>query len=749
MELQRLQQHWNAFGEQDPLWAILSDPAKRGRGWDQDLEEFFASGRAEVADVLQVLGDRGIAVQKGRALDFGCGVGRLTRALADRFDSCDGVDLAASMINRARELREDGEHVRFHHNPAPHLRLFDDESFDFILSLIVLQHMEPGLMRCYMREFMRVLRPRGVAFFNVPERFLLDEPLPPEAWRASLTLIGTIPPFVAGRTSRMRVRVSNESPVQWPSSARVRVADRWCAPDGRLVVRDDARTVITTAMDPGAACDVELAVLPPVQPGQYELEVDLLQEMIGWFADQGSSTLKLPVAVTAEPEGGVDEGERPKEPKTSENSKGAFAPVIEMHVMSREDVVAVLEDSGGVVLDMIVKDRCGPSTPSLDYVVARAAAPPRLVPRTERHDAHGAIEARIREALQESTRALRYPARSLVAADPRRSERNRLELSTMEDRVDLVGFRLTSRMKGLGRASTAVREALRRLMFQVLHRQTEFNRAAIELMRSQQTQIETLGATARAQIDIQADADERLDAVEHRLPVRSGLTELDYQSCMGPVHRTTQERREHLSRFVPRFAACSDVIDAGCGAGEFLELLRDAGVVAVGVDSDAARVDRCRALGLDAIHDDVLHFLRGRPDESHGGIFAANLVEHLAGAEVVELVRLAFSRLRPGGVLVMATVNPSCLLTYAGFYGDFTHVAPVPPLALEWLAQSCGFASADVEYAFPVPADHRLRPLPASAGPDAEVEAFNRGLDAANELLFGFQEYSLIARKPD
>ena len=104
------------------------------------------------------------------------------------------------MIERARELNENSERVRFHHNDAPDLRLFGDESFDFILSLIVLQHMEPELMQGYLREFVRVLRPGGVAFFNVPERlFVFDDALPPEAWRASLTLIGTIPPLAPGR----------------------------------------------------------------------------------------------------------------------------------------------------------------------------------------------------------------------------------------------------------------------------------------------------------------------------------------------------------------------------------------------------------------------------------------------------------------------------------------------------------------------------------------------------------------------
>jgi SAM-dependent methyltransferase len=745
MELERLQQHWNAFGEQDPLWAILAFADKRGGAWG--LEEFFATGRTEVDDVLRMLADRGVAVETGRALDFGCGVGRLTQALAQHFDSCDGVDLAASMIERAQELNKGDKRVRFHHNDAPDLRLFDDGSFDFILSLIVLQHMKPGLMRGYMREFVRLLRPRGVAFFSVPERFLLDEPLPPEAWRASLTLIGTVPPLVAGRTSPLSVRVRNASPVQWPTSARVRVADHWRAPDGRLVVRDDGRTVIETAVEPGGECDVELSVLAPVQPGDYQLEIDLLQELIGWFADRGSSTLKLPVTVAAGPRPAATERAPAEGSQASQTGQGGFAPQMEMHVMSREDVVAVVEGAGGIVLDMIAKDRCGLSTPSLDYVVARAAAPPRMMPRAERPALQDSIDARIRDALEDSMRASRYPSRALVAADSGRFQRNRLELSTMEDRADLVGFGLTSRMKGLGRASTAVRSALRRALFQVLHRQTEFNRAATELIRSQQTQIEALGASVRAQIDIQAGADERLDALEHRSSVRFALTDLGYASFRDRFHGTAEERRERLIRFVPRFEGRSEVLDAACGSGEFLELLRDAGVAAVGVDSDEATVRRCRDLGLDVIHDDALRFLRGRPEESHGGIFAAHLLEHLERGEVVELVHLAFSRLRPGGVLVLAALNPSCLSTYAGFYADLTNVAPVPPLAVEWLAESCGFASVEVEYASPVPAEHKLRPLPASAGPKAEVDSFNRGIDVTNELLFGFQEYALTARK--
>ena len=753
MELERLQQHWNVLGTEDPLWAILTVPGKGGGAWDP--EEFFATGRWEVDEVLQALADRGVAIEWGRALDFGCGVGRLTRALAEHFESCDGVDLAAPMVDRARELNRNRKRMRFHHNDAPDLRLFGDGSFDFILALIVFQHMERRLMRGYMREFVRVLRPGGVAFFNVPDRFAL-EALPPEGWRASLTLVGPIPLLAPGQIAPLRVKVRNDSCVAWPASTWLRVGDHWRSSDGRVVTFDDARAAIEKTVDPGGECEVQLDVIAPVEPGAYQLEIDVVQEWISWFADRGSNTLKLSVVIAAGA-GAPATRSAAADRRAGQTQQGGFMPQMEMHAMPREAVITTIEDAGGVVLDVTPRERCPPWL-SLDYVVARAVAVTRA--RGQRHNPQAVIEARIREALAEGE-ASRVPAKRLVVpAGQHRSERRERALSLIEDRADLVEFGLTTTLKGLGRASTTVREALRRAMFQVLHRQTEHNRASDDLLRSHESELAALGATVRSQLDIQAKADERLDALERRLaPVeinsvtlarraaRTGPVDLDYVQLTERFSGPTEEIQDRQRRYVSRFEGLSDVVDAGCGRGEFLELLREAGIGAVGIDTDKAMVGSCRRLGLDAIQADALHFLRARPEESHGGIFAAHLVEHLERGEVVELVRLAWSRLRPGGVLVIETVNPMCLQTLATFSGDFTRGGPVPPPALKWLAESCGFGPAEIEYTSPVPAEHKLSPLPASAGDRAEVEAFNRGLAAANDLLFGFQEYALAARK--
>lgn len=154
------------FARSDPFWAILAEDAKKGNRWNP--EEFFATGRGEIAGVLAYAGDLGLTIRRGRALDFGCGVGRLTQALADHFDNATGVDIAPTMLDQARSFNRHGTRVEYILNRRPDLSVFADGSFDFVYSNIVLQHMPARYARRYIREFLRVLAPGGIALFQVP-----------------------------------------------------------------------------------------------------------------------------------------------------------------------------------------------------------------------------------------------------------------------------------------------------------------------------------------------------------------------------------------------------------------------------------------------------------------------------------------------------------------------------------------------------------------------------------------------------
>ncbi|MBZ5627430.1 MAG: class I SAM-dependent methyltransferase [Acidobacteriia bacterium] len=167
-DLRGLQQTWETLAQSDPLWAICTDPRRKSGGWE--VEEFFATGEQEVRTVLEHVAGLGLTVRsEGRALDFGCGVGRLTRALAGRFGECVGVDIAATMVALAERHNRCRNRCSYVVNDCANLSRFPDRSFAFVYSSIVLQHMSPEYMKGYLREFARVLEPGGILVCQIPD----------------------------------------------------------------------------------------------------------------------------------------------------------------------------------------------------------------------------------------------------------------------------------------------------------------------------------------------------------------------------------------------------------------------------------------------------------------------------------------------------------------------------------------------------------------------------------------------------
>jgi SAM-dependent methyltransferase len=168
MDLKDVQDNWNRFGETDPFWAVLAWPGMEEGRWDPDA--FFATGQEEIDAVMDYVDALGLDLIRGAALDFGWGVGRLTQALAHHFDEVHGVDISETMIDIARKFNQHGDRCQYHLNLSDDLALFDDNAFDFLYSNITLQHMPPRFARGYILEFLRVLKPGGLAIFQIPSR---------------------------------------------------------------------------------------------------------------------------------------------------------------------------------------------------------------------------------------------------------------------------------------------------------------------------------------------------------------------------------------------------------------------------------------------------------------------------------------------------------------------------------------------------------------------------------------------------
>jgi SAM-dependent methyltransferase len=169
MTLERHKEDWERLAETDALWAVLTAPNRRGGGWDE--EAFFATGETEIAHVLGVVDALGRPLGRSAALDFGSGVGRLTRALARRFDRAVGVDISEVMVASASRLDNGTGACEFRVNTTADLAQFETASFDFVYSSIVLQHLPSAeAIEAYVGEFLRVAKADGLVVFGAATR---------------------------------------------------------------------------------------------------------------------------------------------------------------------------------------------------------------------------------------------------------------------------------------------------------------------------------------------------------------------------------------------------------------------------------------------------------------------------------------------------------------------------------------------------------------------------------------------------
>jgi SAM-dependent methyltransferase len=384
VELRALQRRWDAFARRDPLGAIL-DPMATGGG--RDLDAFFAWGEREIDATLAEAARHGLPGAFETALDFGCGAGRLTQAMARQFERCEGIDISPAMVRLAIELNRRGERCRFRVNQSDSLGAYADASFDLVYSSLVLQHMDPPLARGYIRELVRVLRPGGLLVFQVPSERDTRSELPWSAFRARIE-----PPAAAleaepGARVELRVRVRNNGDFVWPAGLErrpVALGNHWLDPAGGLLRRDDGRSPLPLAVGPGEEVELSLAVTAPTGPGAYVLELDLVQEGVAWFAERGSEPARVAVAVREGAAGA------PPAPLAASESRPARARVVrgriarglgrrlrrpvEMNAVPRDEVLALLDAAGALVVAVTEDDAAGSGWISLRYTSTKAQA---------------------------------------------------------------------------------------------------------------------------------------------------------------------------------------------------------------------------------------------------------------------------------------------------------------------------------------------------------------------------------------
>jgi SAM-dependent methyltransferase len=275
-------------------------------------------------------------------------------------------------------------------------------------------------------------------------------------------------------------------------------------------------------------------------------------------------------------------------------------------------------------------------------------------------------------------------------------------------------------------AGSALSDSVDRFRAEAGRRIDELSRRA-GIQESRLTLVEAAGAARPA-----ASAQRAESSAPAPDGIPPGVYALFEERFRGDPAEIARAQRSYLEvlRGVP-----GPVLDAGCGRGELLRLLRDEKIPASGVDSNPISVQALRREGLEAEEGDAISSLEARPAGSLGAVTALQLVEHWTPAGIFRFLQAARRAIAPGGVVVAETINSDSLSALRAFFLDPTHVRPVPPDALLFLSEAAGFTDARIVYRSPVATDRRLE----------EKTDNDRKLNA---LLFAPQDYALIARVP-
>ncbi len=426
MELVELAHNWDLLGKQQTITAIISTLGT------EDEQVFFETGLTEIKWLLELLQEADIE-PVGPVLDFGCGIGRLTQALAHRFTEVVGLDIAPSMLKVAEEKNAFPDRCTYVLNQTDNLEIFEDAKFSLIVSSIVLQHVGEEFAKKYLSEMVRVLKPGGILFFQIPSQLKEIPVIRPEACRAKITAdlspysdrmlseAETTSDFIPGEHRRdkpgkwqkvfgdrfggktvaatdtasriaensgpflqaapgevlvFQVSIFNASESDWESGHGISLGRRWLSyPENLLLAYTDdgGRVALSDGLKSRDTVTAAIEIRMPVKTGNYLLELDLSQPGYPLFADLGSERYLLPIKIADLPgkESVLDAGRKETLIQNEDPPQEVILGGIEMYGINRSEVEDFLLQNGMEIIRTIEDNSAGGSWQSYRYLARK------------------------------------------------------------------------------------------------------------------------------------------------------------------------------------------------------------------------------------------------------------------------------------------------------------------------------------------------------------------------------------------
>ena len=334
------------------------------------------------------------------------------------------------------------------------------------------------------------------------------------------------------------------------------------------------------------------------------------------------------------------------------------------------------------------------------------------------------------------------------------------DLIYINDNWDVhVEYSITSHHPIIGRLLVWGRQFIhgevKRYVNLITWKQNEFNEHVVRILDGLNSRIKDLDKKISI---FNKDFDNKV-WVANLLEKNGNLTQLpagpndamNYFAFEEKFRGSTEDIKKRQSIFLDYFRNGKNVLDIGCGRGEFLSLLKENGISAKGIDMNEDMVVYCNKLGLDVVRGDALTYISSLEDKSLDGVFSGQVVEHLQPAELIKIVKLSYDKMQYGCFFIAETINPSCIKASEWFYMDLSHVKLIHPETIRFIMESAGFREIEFKFLSPVPDEIRLKNISLSDKMSDEertsLEQVNLNIDKLNSMLFGYQDYAVIGKK--